>query len=398
MHPASINPLLKPLGAALACAFVLSACSGETQQASPGGAAPPAPTVGIVVATAEPVQLTTELPGRTAAYMVAELRPQVTGIVQKRLFTEGSTVKAGQTLYQIDPATYRATFESAKASLARAEANVYSARLKAQRYADLVKVEAVSKQANDDAIAALKQAEADVASARAAVEKARIDVGFTAVTSPIAGRIGRSSVTAGALVTANQADALATVQQLDPIYVDLTQSSAELLRLKRDLAEGKLQRVAGKAVPVRLVLEDGSEYASEGRLEFSEVSVDSDTGSVTLRAVFPNPSGALLPGMYVRAQLTQGEVANGILVPHAAVSRDPRGTALVMVVGAEDKVESRPVTAAISRGDKWLITDGLAAGDKVIVDGLQKIRPGATVKPQEAVAGAAAPAAAPAAK
>ncbi|MBX3685782.1 MAG: efflux RND transporter periplasmic adaptor subunit [Rhodocyclaceae bacterium] len=398
MHPASINPLLKPLGAALACAFVLSACSGETQQASPGGAAPPAPTVGIVVATAEPVQLTTELPGRTAAYMVAELRPQVTGIVQKRLFTEGSTVKAGQTLYQIDPATYRATFESAKASLARAEANVYSARLKAQRYADLVKIEAVSKQANDDAIAALKQAEADVASARAAVEKARIDVGFTAVTSPIAGRIGRSSVTAGALVTANQADALATVQQLDPIYVDLTQSSAELLRLKRDLAEGKLQRVAGKAVPVRLVLEDGSEYASEGRLEFSEVSVDSDTGSVTLRAVFPNPSGALLPGMYVRAQLTQGEVANGILVPHAAVSRDPRGTALVMVVGAEDKVESRPVTAAISRGDKWLITDGLAAGDKVIVDGLQKIRPGATVKPQEAVAGAAAPAAAPAAK
>lgn len=398
MHPASINPLLKPLGAALACAFVLSACSGETQQAAPGGAAPPAPTVGIVVATAEPVQLTTELPGRTAAYMVAELRPQVTGIVQKRLFTEGSTVKAGQTLYQIDPATYRATFESAKASLARAEANVYSARLKAQRYADLVKVEAVSKQANDDAIAALKQAEADVASARAAVEKARIDVGFTAVTSPIAGRIGRSSVTAGALVTANQADALATVQQLDPIYVDLTQSSAELLRLKRDLAEGKLQRVAGKAVPVRLVLEDGSEYASEGRLEFSEVSVDSDTGSVTLRAVFPNPSGALLPGMYVRAQLTQGEVANGILVPHAAVSRDPRGTALVMVVGAEDKVESRPVTAAISRGDKWLITDGLAAGDKVIVDGLQKIRPGATVKPQEAAAGAAAPAAAPAAK
>lgn len=398
MHPASINPLLKPLGAALACAFVLSACSGETQQAAPGGAAPPAPTVGIVVATAEPVQLTTELPGRTAAYMVAELRPQVTGIVQKRLFTEGSTVKAGQTLYQIDPATYRATFESAKASLARAEANVYSARLKAQRYADLVKIEAVSKQANDDAIAALKQAEADVASARAAVEKARIDVGFTAVTSPIAGRIGRSSVTAGALVTANQADALATVQQLDPIYVDLTQSSAELLRLKRDLAEGKLQRVAGKAVPVRLVLEDGSEYASEGRLEFSEVSVDSDTGSVTLRAVFPNPSGALLPGMYVRAQLTQGEVANGILVPHAAVSRDPRGTALVMVVGAEDKVESRPVTAAISRGDKWLITDGLAAGDKVIVDGLQKIRPGATVKPQEAVAGAAAPAAAPAAK
>ena len=279
--------------------FVLSACSGETQQASPGRAAPP-PTVGIVVATAEPVQLTTELPGRTAAYMVAELRPQVTGIVQKRLFTEGSTVKAGQTLYQIDPATYRATFESAKASLARAEANVYSARLKAQRYADLVKIEAVSKQANDDAIAALKQAEADVASARAAVEKARIDVGFTAVTSPIAGRIGRSSVTAGALVTANQADALATVQQLDPIYETSPSRAPNCCASSAISPKASCNASPAKAVPVRLVLEDGSEYASEGRLEFSEVSVDSDTGSVTLRAVFPNPSARCCPAcMYV---------------------------------------------------------------------------------------------------
>lgn len=397
MHQALSNPILKPFAATLACALIVSACGGEAKQAAPaGGGAPQASPVGIVTAKTEPIQLTTELPGRTAAYMVAELRPQVTGIVQKRLFTEGGSVKEGQSLYRIDPATYRANYESAKASVTRAEANVYSARLKAQRYADLVKIEAVSKQANDDAAAALKQAEADVASARAALEKARIDLAFTEVKSPISGRIGRSSVTAGALVTANQADALATVQQLDPIYVDLTQSSTDLLRLKRDLADGKLQRVPGQAVPVRLVLEDGSDYAPEGRLAVSEVTVDSNTGSVTLRAVFPNPEGELLPGMYVRAHLVQGEVEQAILLPHAAVSRDPRGNAVVMLVGAENKVEARPVTAVRSIGDKWLISTGLAAGDKVIVDGLQKIRPGATVAPQEANAGATAPAAAPA--
>lgn len=392
------QPLLKTLFVVLASATILGACSGgeQTGQAGPAGGPPPAPTVGVVVAVAESVPLVSELPGRTSPYMVAELRPQVTGIVQKRLFTEGSEVKAGQTLYQIDPSTYRAAHDSAKASHARAEANLYSARLKATRYADLVKIDAVSKQANDDAIAALKQAEADVASARAAVETARINLDFTSVTSPISGRIGRSAVTPGALVTANQTTALATVQQLDPIYVDLTQSSAELLGLRRAMEAGKLKGSGSKVVPVRLELEDGTQYAAEGKLAFSEVTVDQGTGSVTLRAVFPNPKGELLPGMYVRAKLAQGEADNAILVPHAAVSRDPRGNPMVMVAGAENKVEARMITTTRSLGDKWVVTDGLAAGDRIIVDGLQRIRPGATVQPQEA--GAAAPAAAPAAK
>ncbi|AWI76169.1 efflux transporter periplasmic adaptor subunit [Parazoarcus communis] len=390
--------LFKTLAVALAGATILASCSGgeQTGQAGPAGGPPPAPTVGVVVAVAESVPLVSELPGRTSPYMVAELRPQVTGLVQKRLFTEGSEVKAGQTLYQIDASTYRAAHDSAKASHARAEANLYSARLKATRYADLVKIDAVSKQANDDAVAALKQAEADVASARAAVETARINLDFTSVTSPISGRIGRSAVTPGALVTANQATALATVQQLDPIYVDLTQSSAELLGLRRAMEAGKLKSSSAKAVPVQLVLEDGTQYAAEGKLAFSEVTVDQGTGSVTLRAVFPNPKGELLPGMYVRAKLAQGEADNAILVPHAAVSRDPRGNPMVMVAGAENKVEARMITTTRSLGDKWVVTDGLAAGDRIIVDGLQRIRPGATVQPQEA--GAAAPAAASAAK
>lgn len=390
--------LCKTLAVALAGATILASCSGgeQTGQAGPAGGPPPAPTVGVVVAVAESVPLVSELPGRTSPYMVAELRPQVTGLVQKRLFTEGSEVKAGQTLYQIDASTYRAAHDSAKASHARAEANLYSARLKATRYADLVKIDAVSKQANDDAVAALKQAEADVASARAAVETARINLDFTSVTSPISGRIGRSAVTPGALVTANQATALATVQQLDPIYVDLTQSSAELLGLRRAMEAGKLKSSSAKAVPVQLVLEDGTQYAAEGKLAFSEVTVDQGTGSVTLRAVFPNPKGELLPGMYVRAKLAQGEADNAILVPHAAVSRDPRGNPMVMVAGAENKVEARMITTTRSLGDKWVVTDGLAAGDRIIVDGLQRIRPGATVQPQEA--GAAAPAAASAAK
>lgn len=385
--------MVKPLGAALASVFLLSACGGNGQQQGPGAAAM-TPTVGVTTASVEAVAAITELPGRTAPYLIAEVRPQVTGIVKTRAFTEGSEVKAGQTLYQIDPATYQAAFDSAKASLARAEANLHSARLKAERYADLVKIEAISKQANDDAVAALKQAEADVAAAQAAVEKARIDLNFTRVGSPIPGRIGRSTVTAGALVTANQADALATVQQLDPIYVDLTQSSAELLRLRRDLADGKLQRNGGSTVPVRLLLEDGSVYDAEGKLEFSEVSVNPSTGSVTLRAVFPNPKGELLPGMYVRARLAQGVNSTAILVPHAALSRDPRGNALVMVVNGESKVEARIVKTAQSLGDKWVVTEGLAAGDRIIVDGLQKVRPGAQVQIQD---GATAPTAAPAA-
>lgn len=382
----------KSLGLMLVSAIVLAACGkGSQPGGQPAGGPPAAPAVSVVAVQTESVPLVAELPGRTAPYLIAELRPQVTGIVKQRQFVEGGEVKAGQSLYQIDPATYQAAFDSAKASLARAEANAYSARLKAQRYADLVKIEAVSKQQNDDAVAALKQAEADVAAARAATDKARIDLDFTRVVSPISGRIGRSTVTPGALVTANQATALATVQQLDPIYVDVTQSSADMLRLKRQVEAGKLQRNGGASVPVRLVMEDGSIYGAEGKLAFSEVSVDQGTGSVTLRAVFPNTKGELLPGMYVRARLAQGVKSDAILVPHAALSRDPRGNALVMVVSAEDKVEARPVQVAQSLGSNWVVTGGLAAGERIIVEGLQKVRPGAPVQAQEA--GPSAPAA-----
>lgn len=374
----------------LASVLVLAACSGGQEPAARQAAGPaPLPAVTVMAVRSEPVPMVTELPGRTTPFMVAELRPQVTGLIRQRQFTEGSEVKAGQALYQIDPASYQATLDSARASLARAEANLEAARLKAGRHAELVRIEAVSRQANDDASAALKQAEADVAAARAAVDKARIDLDFTRVTSPISGRIGRSAVTPGALVTANQATALATVQQLDPIHVDLTQSSAELLRLRRALEAGRLQRSAA-AVPVRLVLEDGSLYAAEGRLAFSEVTVDPDTGSVTLRAQFPNPKGELLPGMYVRARLEQGTQGDAILVPHAALSRDARGNALVMTVNADNKVEPRIVKAEQSLGAQWVVTEGLAGGDRVIVEGLQKVRPGAQVQAVDAAAAAAA--------
>ncbi|MCK0506639.1 efflux RND transporter periplasmic adaptor subunit [Aromatoleum anaerobium] len=388
------NRLFRPVAIALASAVLLAACGSDKQQGSADAAAPPppAPTVTVVTVHTEAVPLVVELPGRTAPYLIAEVRPQVTGIIKQRPFTEGSDVKAGQVLYQIDPATYQATYASAKANLARAEANVYAARLKADRYADLVRINAVSKQAFDDATAALQQGQAEVAAAKAAIDKAKIDLEFTRVTSPIAGRIGRSAVTPGALVTANQSQALATVQQLDPIYVDVTQSSSELIRMKRDLAEGRLQRASGDTVPVRLVLEDGSVFGAEGRLAFSEVSVDPGTGSVTLRAVFPNPHAELLPGMYVRARLPQGVKSDAVLVPHAALSHDPRGNAQVMVVDGESKVEARSVTAEQSLGDKWVVTAGLAEGDRVIVEGLQRVRPGAQVQVTEA--GATPPAAA----
>ncbi|NMG55760.1 efflux RND transporter periplasmic adaptor subunit [Aromatoleum aromaticum] len=393
------NRLFRPVAIALASAVLLAACGSDKQQGSADAAAPPppAPTVTVVTVHTEAVPLVVELPGRTAPYLIAEVRPQVTGIIKQRPFTEGSDVKAGQVLYQIDPATYQATYASAKANLARAEANVYAARLKADRYADLVRINAVSKQAFDDATAALQQGQAEVAAAKAAIDKAKIDLEFTRVTSPIAGRIGRSAVTPGALVTANQSQALATVQQLDPIYVDVTQSSSELIRMKRDLAEGRLQRASGNSVPVRLVLEDGSVFGAEGRLAFSEVSVDPGTGSVTLRAVFPNPHAELLPGMYVRARLPQGVKSDAVLVPHAALSHDPRGNAQVMVVDGESKVEARSVTAEQSLGDKWVVTAGLAEGDRVIVEGLQRVRPGAQVQVTEAGAVPAAAAATPAA-
>ncbi len=396
---------IRSAGLATICALGIAACGGGQQPTSgPGpGGLPPPPPVGVVTVQPQAVPMVAELPGRTTPYAIAEVRPQVTGIIAKRAFAEGSEVKAGALLYQIAPATYASALESAKASLARADANREVAQVRAARHADLVKIDAVSKQANDDAQAGLKQAAAEVAAARAAADKAGIDLEFTRVSAPISGRIGRSTVTAGALVTANQATALATIQQLDPIYVDLTQSSTELLRLRRDLEAGRLQRLRDATVPVRLALEDGSVYSGEGKLAFSEVTVDPGTGSVTLRAVFPNPRGELLPGMYVRARLTQGVRKDAIVVPHAAVAHDPRGKAIVMIVNAENKVEARSVELAESLGDSWVVSQGLAAGDRVIVEGLQKIRPGMAVQaqpagaaPASAVVPAAAKSAAPA--
>ncbi|MDX5444597.1 MAG: efflux RND transporter periplasmic adaptor subunit [Zoogloeaceae bacterium] len=358
--------------------ILLTACSkGENA----GAAAPgqQAPQVAVVEARAAAAAVTTELPGRTAAYQIAEIRPQVGGIIQERLFTEGAEVAAGDLLYRIDPATYEASLESARAALARAEANAETARVKAERYAELVKIKAISTQANDDAVAAHKQAQAEIASARAAVSVARIDLDRTRVSAPIAGRIGRSTVTAGALVTANQDTALAIVQQLDPIYVDLTQSGSELMQLRRAMQDGRIQRGGAGETPVRLVFEDGSEYAHEGRLAFSEVTVDPGTGTVTLRAVVPNPEQELLPGMYVRARIEQGVNENAIHLPHAAVQRDPRGNATVMVVKEDDTVESRTLTVARSTGESWVVTSGLEPGERVVVEGLQRIRPGAKV-------------------
>ncbi|PKU25699.1 efflux RND transporter periplasmic adaptor subunit [Telmatospirillum siberiense] len=343
-------------------------------------AAPPTPEVGVVTLAPQSVAITTELPGRTTPYRVADVRPQVGGVILKRLFTEGAEVKAGQQLYQIDPATFEASYASAQATLARAEATQKSARLKAERYKSLVEASAVGKQDYDDAVAAAGQADADVASGKAGLETARINLVYTKVLAPISGRVGRSSVTEGALVTTGQATSLATVQQLDPIYVDVTQSSTDILRLRRELADGRLQKAADGQAVARLILEDGSEYPEVGKLLFSEVTVDTGTGSVTLRAVFPNPKRLLLPGMFVHARLEEGVSDNTLLVPQQGVSRNQRGEPTALVIGADDKVEMRVLKVDHTIGDKWLVTDGLKAGDRVIVEGLQKVRPGAPVR------------------
>ncbi|WP_085315471.1 efflux RND transporter periplasmic adaptor subunit [Derxia lacustris] len=359
--------------------------AGQAHAGGPGGPRGPA-AVGTITVAARPVALSTELPGRTAAFQVAEVRPQVGGIVRERLFKEGAEVKAGAPLYQIDPRSYQASYDSALAALKRAEATAESARLTAARNRELGKIDAVSTQTVEDSTAALAQAEADVAAQRAAVQTARINLDYTRVTAPIGGRIGRSSFTPGALVTAGQADALATVQQLDPIYVDVTQSSADLLKLRRALAAGQLKSAGADQAAVRLKLEDGSDYGIEGKLEFSEVSVDPATGAVTLRAVFPNPKHELLPGMYVRAQVAQGTNADAITVPQRAVSRTPRGEAQVLLVGADGKVEARVIAVARTVGDSWLVTDGLKPGEKVIVEGLQKVGPGAPAQASDVTA------------
>ncbi|MBV8034056.1 MAG: efflux RND transporter periplasmic adaptor subunit [Pelomonas sp.] len=365
---------LLTLAVAVIAALSLSAC-GQAESQTGAKTAPP-PQVGVLTLQPQRVELNAELSGRTVAYETAEVRPQVNGIVKSRSFTEGSDVKAGQLLYQIDPASYQAVLDTAKAALAKAEANVTTVRLKADRYQQLADVDAVSKQLRDDTQAALKQAQADVDAARAAVRTAQIDLDRTRVSAPIAGRIGRSAVTPGALVTANQATAMATLQQLDPIHVDVTQSNAELLRLQREFAEGRLQRDTGGQARVKLLLEDGSVYPLDGKLQFSELQVDPGSGSVTLRAVFPNPKRQLLPGMYVRAQVQTGVQAQALLAPQSAVSRDARGQAVAMVLGTDGKVQARELkTSGVVQG-QWLVTSGLAAGDRLIVDGLQRLRPG----------------------
>ena len=373
----------------LALSIALAACSGT--EAPPPQAATP---VTVVTLKSETVTLTRELPGRTSAFLIAEVRPQVSGIVGRRLFTEGGLVKAGQPLYQLDDATYRASAARARAQLARAEATLTAARLSARRSAELVKVDAISRQDNDNTQAAQKQAEAEVGAARAALDAANVTLGYARITAPISGQIGKSSVTQGALVTANQAVPLATVQQLDPINVDLTQSSSELLELRKGLATGTL----GKAdeMPVTILLEDGTAYSHQGKLAFSEVTVDPSTGSFALRVEVENPDHVLLPGMYVRAVLGSGVRQNAVLVPQQGIARDPKGNTTAMVVGKDGKAELRPVRVSQTIGNKWLVESGLKAGDKVIVEGLQKIQPGAAVQATEkaqAAAAAAKPAA-----
>lgn len=387
------------LALSLAIGLTLSACGGGEPEAPQGGPG----QVTVTTLKTEQVGLTRELPGRTNAFLVAEVRPQVNGIVARRLFTEGGEVKAGQPLYQLDDASYRAQANTARAQLARAEATAHAARLSARRISELAKIDAVSQQDLENAVAAQKQAEADVGAARASLDAANVTLGYARITAPISGRIGKSTVTQGALVNAGQAEALATVQQLDPIYVDLSQSSAELLQLRRELTSGRLQD--NQQLPVSILLEDGSTFEHKGTLEFSEVSVDPGTGSFGLRVKVDNPEGVLMPGMYVRAVIGGGVRGNALLVPMQGIARDPKGDTSAMVVGKDGKVEARPVKVSRALGDKWLVEEGLKAGDKVIVEGLQKIGPGMPVqatelgaKPARTAATSAAPVAAPGAR
>jgi membrane fusion protein (multidrug efflux system) len=357
--------------------LILGGCGQQKAGGPPqGGTA----EVAVITVQPEKVSITTELSGRTSAYLIAEVRPQVGGIIQKRLFTEGGDVKAGSVLYQIDPATYQAAYASAKAALARAEANITTTRLRAERYKELVAIKAVSQQDYDDITATLKQSEADIETGKSAVETARINLAYTRVKAPISGRIGKSSVTAGALVTASQGSALATIQQIDPVYVDVTQSSTNLLRLQQSMASGKIKRNGTGQAKVKLLLEDDTKYPWGGTLQFRDVTVDPTTGSVILRVVFPNPKSVLLPGMFVRAVLEEGVNQQALLVPQQAVNRDPKGNPLALTVDAEGKVQQRIITVDRAIGDKWLVSSGLAPGDRVIVEGIQKVKPGASVK------------------
>jgi membrane fusion protein (multidrug efflux system) len=365
----------KTVLAALLCGLSLTACNRQ-------GQAPPTPVpeVATVTVVRQPVLLTTELPGRTSPYRIAEIRPQVNGLIQKRLFTEGSDVQAGQELYQIDPAPFQAALDNAKAALGRAEASLPAIQSRVDRYKQALADKAVSQQDFDDADAALKQAQADSQYYKATLETARINLNYAHVVSPISGRIGTSTVTDGAIVTAYQPIALATIQQLDPIYVDVPQSTTELLRLQRRLEDGRLTLDGTNASKVQLILDDGTRYPLEGTFQFRDVSVDPTTGTVILRAVFPNPNGILLPGMFVRALVKEGFNHQAILIPQQAVSRDTKGNPVAFLVDASGKVEQRLLTVDRTIGDQWLVTDGLAPGDRVIAEGMQKVRPGAQVK------------------
>jgi len=338
------------------------------------------PEVATVTVAPQRVMLTTELPGRTSPYLIAEIRPQVSGLLLRRLFTEGSDVKAGDLLYEIDPAPFQAALDNALAALGRSEANLPALQAREERLRKALADKAVSQQDYDDAAAALRQVQADIQYWKATVQTARINLGYTKITAPISGRIGKSSVTDGAIVTAYQPVPLATIQQLDPIYVDVPQSTAELLRLQKRLASGQLKADGDSQQAVQLVLEDGTKYPLEGTLQFRDVTVDPTTGTVTLRMVFPNPKAVLLPQMFVRAVLKEGVHENAILIPQASVIRDPKGNPMVMLVNAEGKAEPRPVVLERAIGDQWLVTAGLAPGNRVIVEGLMKVRPGVPVK------------------
>lgn len=359
-----------PLSGFIVCAALLTGCDGQENPQQHAQA----PQVSVHIVKSAPLAVKTELPGRTDAYRVAEVRPQVSGIILHRNFTEGSDVKAGESLYQIDPATYQAAYDNAKGELVKAQAAANIAHLTVKRYVPLVGMQYVSKQEYDQAVATAQQADASVVAAKAGVESARINLAYTKVTSPINGRIGKSSVTEGALVTNGQSTALATVQQLDPIYVDVTQSSSDFMRLKQQTS---LQK--GDTSSVELLMENGQPYPLKGTLQFSDVTVDESTGSITLRALFPNPQHMLLPGMFVRARIDEGTQPDAILVPQQGVTRTPRGDATVLVVNDKNQVESRTVVAPQAIGDRWLITEGLKNGDRVIISGLQKVRPGVTV-------------------
>ncbi|AFQ47272.1 efflux RND transporter periplasmic adaptor subunit [Burkholderia cepacia] len=384
----------------VATAAVFLAACGKKESAPP----PQTPEVGVVTVQPQSVAIFTELPGRTSAFLVAQVRARVDGIVLRREFTEGSDVKAGQRLYKIDPAPYLAALNSAKATLAKAQANLVTQNALVARYKVLVAANAVSKQDYDNAVATQGQAAADVAAGKAAVDTAQINLGYTDVVSPITGRVGISQVTPGAYVQASQATLMSTVQQLDPVYVDLTQSSLEGLKLRQDVQSGRLKTSGPGAAKVSLILEDGKTYSDAGKLQFSDVTVDQTTGSVTIRAVFPNLGRVLLPGMFVRARIEEGVNENAFLVPQIGVTHDQKGQAVAMVVNASNKVEPRPLKTTGMQGQNWIVEGGLAAGDRVIVQGVDKVRPGATVKSvaaqlpaADAASGAAAASAAPAA-